>query len=189
MTNLSSWLSAPSTYHGCPPYPREFWHPVSGILCMEVPLLCSDALTPHTRSLFNMDTLLILLWLWHPTPGHGPLWIPSSLNSGPDFPHWASPLCGHPCYSSWVLCCKECPLQHGHPSHIVWTLCPMLGAFLCGYHSQSTQDHCDYLSPSMDVYLGFRIKLLVRKRRGESHLFLDLFPIFLLCHPTPLSFS
>lgn len=115
-----------------------------------------------------MDTLLILLWLWHPTPGHGPLWIPSSLNSGPDFPQWASPLCGHPCYSSWVLCCKACPLQHGHPSHIVWTLCPMLGAFLCGYHSQSTQDHCDYLSPSMDVYLGFRIKLSVRKRGREE---------------------
>lgn len=79
-----------------------FWHPLSGP-CMEVPFTCSSALIPHNRSPFNMDTLPKLLWLWHLSSGSCSLWISYSFPLGSDFQLWATPLCGHPWYSSWVL--------------------------------------------------------------------------------------
>lgn len=55
MINLSSWLLPPSTHDGCPPYPTRVLTPCIRWPWKSLYLLCSDALTPHTRSLFNMD--------------------------------------------------------------------------------------------------------------------------------------
>lgn len=52
---------------------------------------------------------------WHPTSGSCSLWISYSPSLGSDFQLWATPLCGHPWYSSWVLIpCLRLPLT-------VWT--------------------------------------------------------------------
>lgn len=167
MTSLSSWLSPSSVRHGCPPYltrvllpygilplPRDvllillrFRHPVSGSLCMEVPLPCPGALTPHTRQLLPVDALCSLLGHLTSNAGHAPCvgTCVTLLNL------YAGLL-----LTGWTL--SSYPFESTSPCWVP----------SCGYHSSPALDHCGCFSPSVAVYLGFRLKLLIRKRGREK---------------------
>ena len=91
------------------------------------------------------------------------LWIPFSPCLDSDFWCWATPLCVCPRYFSWVLKpILDCPLQQGHSSYCLDSPCCI------GSYVDTALNHCGSFLASMDVYLGFRIELLIRKRGKEK---------------------
>lgn len=92
MTSLSSWLSPSSVRHGCPPYPARvllpydilplprdvllipprFLQPVSGGLCMEVPLPCMRCSDTSYRAAAPCGCPLLPAWALTSNAGQRP---------------------------------------------------------------------------------------------------------------------
>lgn len=166
MTSLSSWLSPSSVRHGCPPYPARvllpydilplprdvllipprFLQPVSGGLCMEVPLPCMRCSDSSYRAAAPCGCPLLPAWALTSNAGQRP--------------------CVGTCVTQAL--CRLAPYSMDTLLVSLGVCLPTSGPLLCGYHSSPALDRCGCCSPSVVVYLGFRLKQLIRKRGREK---------------------
>lgn len=130
-----AWSISPhGCYHPLPTMdalltPLGFWHPVLGGH--------GSLFIYSAQMLWHLIPGHFLTWTWSlrltPTPSSCSLWMPSCRCLGSDFQHWATSLCGHHCYSSWVLY-RIASYSMDTLLRLLGFRVPMLGALLCGYH-------------------------------------------------------